>query len=142
MITDGTTKAYVFKKADSQGMWLSEGETFLGWKLESIDRRVPGCSGWDSQLTCSSTPTGKEPVSVAGRRKPRLFRLHEAQTRYPNTRADNHDGLRRLKRGARPSLSRHLTQNWRGRPLGAVEGSLLLVLVLASPVRPALHRLG
>jgi len=37
MITDGARKAYVFKRADSQGMWLSEGETLLGWKLLSID---------------------------------------------------------------------------------------------------------
>jgi hypothetical protein len=30
-------KAYIFNRSDSRGAWLSEGETILGWKVESID---------------------------------------------------------------------------------------------------------
>jgi hypothetical protein len=27
----------MFNRADSRGTWLGEGETILGWKIESID---------------------------------------------------------------------------------------------------------
>ncbi|HEY7550092.1 MAG TPA: hypothetical protein VH913_11320 [Hyphomicrobiaceae bacterium] len=37
VIMDNARKAYIFNKADSRGAWLSEGETILGWKVESID---------------------------------------------------------------------------------------------------------
>jgi hypothetical protein len=37
VIMEGARKAYIFNKADSRGLWLSEGETILGWKVESID---------------------------------------------------------------------------------------------------------
>jgi hypothetical protein len=30
-------KAYLFTKANSQGAWVSEGETFNGWTVQSID---------------------------------------------------------------------------------------------------------
>jgi hypothetical protein len=37
VIMDGAQKAYIFNKADTRGAWLAEGETILGWKVESID---------------------------------------------------------------------------------------------------------
>lgn len=37
MITNDARKAYLFNKADARGMWLSEGDTTMGWMLESID---------------------------------------------------------------------------------------------------------
>jgi hypothetical protein len=37
VIMDNARKAYIFNKADARGLWLSEGETILGWKVESID---------------------------------------------------------------------------------------------------------
>jgi hypothetical protein len=36
-IMDGTRKAYIFSKADTRGAWIAEGETILGWTVESID---------------------------------------------------------------------------------------------------------
>ena len=36
-IMEKARKAYIFKKADSRGTWLREGEVFLGWRLESVD---------------------------------------------------------------------------------------------------------
>jgi len=30
-------KAYVFGKGNTQGTWVSEGEIFLGWTVQSID---------------------------------------------------------------------------------------------------------
>ena len=30
-------KAYLFNKADAQGMWVSEGENFNGWTVQAID---------------------------------------------------------------------------------------------------------
>jgi hypothetical protein len=30
-------KAYLVNKADSQGIWASEGESFMGWTVQSID---------------------------------------------------------------------------------------------------------
>ena len=30
-------KAYVFAKGNPQGTWVSDGETFLGWTVQSID---------------------------------------------------------------------------------------------------------
>jgi hypothetical protein len=37
VIMDHAKKAYIFNKADSRGAWLSEGESMLGWQVESID---------------------------------------------------------------------------------------------------------
>jgi hypothetical protein len=37
VILEDARKAYIFNKADSRGAWLSEGESVLGWKVESID---------------------------------------------------------------------------------------------------------
>jgi hypothetical protein len=37
MISEDAKKAYVVNKANSQGQWLSEGETIMGWTLQSID---------------------------------------------------------------------------------------------------------
>jgi hypothetical protein len=37
MIANGVRKAYVFKKGDSRGAWLSEGDAVMGWKLEALD---------------------------------------------------------------------------------------------------------
>jgi len=37
VIMDEARKAYIFNKTDSRGAWLSEGESFLGWRVESID---------------------------------------------------------------------------------------------------------
>jgi hypothetical protein len=37
MITNGVRKAYVYKKGDSRGTWLSEGDAIMGWKLEALD---------------------------------------------------------------------------------------------------------
>jgi hypothetical protein len=34
---EGARKAYIVNKADSRGTWLREGETILGWKIQSID---------------------------------------------------------------------------------------------------------
>jgi hypothetical protein len=35
---DGSLKkAYLFSKGNPQGSWISEGETFLGWNVVSID---------------------------------------------------------------------------------------------------------
>jgi hypothetical protein len=31
-------KAYLFSKTDPRGTWVSEGENFLGWKVQSVDR--------------------------------------------------------------------------------------------------------
>jgi hypothetical protein len=36
MITGGVRKAYLVKKADSQGTWASEGENLMGWKVHSV----------------------------------------------------------------------------------------------------------
>jgi hypothetical protein len=37
VIMEEVKKAYIFNRSDSRGAWLSEGETILGWKVESID---------------------------------------------------------------------------------------------------------
>jgi hypothetical protein len=36
-ITDTDKKAYIFSKSDRHGTWLREGETVMGWKVESIE---------------------------------------------------------------------------------------------------------
>jgi hypothetical protein len=36
-LTSSVRKAYLLNKADSQGTWLGEGESFRGWKVQSID---------------------------------------------------------------------------------------------------------
>jgi hypothetical protein len=42
VVLDGVLKkAYLFKKGGATGSWVSEGETFMGWKVESIE---PGSS--------------------------------------------------------------------------------------------------
>ena len=38
MIKNGLSKAYLFSKAGAGGGWASEGETFQGWKVTSVDR--------------------------------------------------------------------------------------------------------
>jgi hypothetical protein len=37
VILENARKAYIFSKADSRGSWLGEGDSILGWKVESID---------------------------------------------------------------------------------------------------------
>jgi hypothetical protein len=37
MITEDAKKAYVVNKATSQGEWLSEGESIMGWTLQFVD---------------------------------------------------------------------------------------------------------
>jgi hypothetical protein len=37
LIMEETRKAYIVNKGDARGAWLSEGETILVWKVESID---------------------------------------------------------------------------------------------------------
>jgi hypothetical protein len=37
MINRGNKKAYLFSKADPRGTWVSEGEMFLGWTIQSVD---------------------------------------------------------------------------------------------------------
>lgn len=37
IISGGTKKAYLFRKADKAGSWLAEGEEIMGWKVQSID---------------------------------------------------------------------------------------------------------
>jgi hypothetical protein len=38
VVLDGVLKkAYLFKKGGATGSWVSEGETFVGWKVESIE---------------------------------------------------------------------------------------------------------
>jgi hypothetical protein len=38
VVLDGVLrKAYLFKKGGATGSWVSEGETFMGWKVESIE---------------------------------------------------------------------------------------------------------
>jgi len=39
MITDRVRKAYLVKKADSQGTWASEGENLMGWKVHSVSAK-------------------------------------------------------------------------------------------------------
>jgi hypothetical protein len=36
VIVEEVKKAYIFKKSESRGAWLSEGESILGWRVESI----------------------------------------------------------------------------------------------------------
>jgi hypothetical protein len=38
MINREARKAYLFRKLDRSGSWLSEGEEIMGWKVQSIDR--------------------------------------------------------------------------------------------------------
>jgi hypothetical protein len=37
VVVEQARKAYIFNKADQRGGWFSEGETVLGWTVESID---------------------------------------------------------------------------------------------------------
>jgi hypothetical protein len=37
MISGGTKKVYLFRKAEQAGSWLTEGEDIMGWKVQSID---------------------------------------------------------------------------------------------------------
>jgi len=37
IITPDVKKAYLFSRADARGAWASEGETFMGWTVQSID---------------------------------------------------------------------------------------------------------
>ncbi len=37
IIAPDVKKAYLFSKADSRGTWVSEGESFMGWTVQSID---------------------------------------------------------------------------------------------------------
>jgi hypothetical protein len=30
-------KAFLFSKADPRGSWLNEGESFMGWRIQSVD---------------------------------------------------------------------------------------------------------
>jgi hypothetical protein len=32
-------KVYIFSKGESQGTWINEGESFKGWKLETVDSK-------------------------------------------------------------------------------------------------------
>jgi hypothetical protein len=41
VVVEQAKKAYIFRKADQRGGWLSEGETILGWNVESIDAAAP-----------------------------------------------------------------------------------------------------
>lgn len=36
MITDALRKAYLMKKPEPHGVWVGEGEHFMGWKVQSI----------------------------------------------------------------------------------------------------------
>jgi hypothetical protein len=36
MITEVLRKAYLMKKPEPRGVWVSEGEDFMGWKVQSI----------------------------------------------------------------------------------------------------------
>lgn len=36
MVTGNIRKAYLFTKADPHGTWVDEGETFKGWKVQSV----------------------------------------------------------------------------------------------------------
>jgi hypothetical protein len=36
MISDALRKAYLMKKPEPRGIWVSEGEDFMGWKVQSI----------------------------------------------------------------------------------------------------------
>jgi hypothetical protein len=38
MVKRGLSKAYLFSRAGPGGMWASEGETFQGWRVKSIDQ--------------------------------------------------------------------------------------------------------
>jgi hypothetical protein len=38
MIKNGLSKAYLFSNAGPSGSWASEGDTFQGWKVRSVDR--------------------------------------------------------------------------------------------------------
>jgi len=37
IISEGVRKAYIRGKSDSHGSWVIEGESLIGWKVESID---------------------------------------------------------------------------------------------------------
>jgi hypothetical protein len=37
IITPDVKKAYLFNKTDSRGTWASEGDSFMGWTVQSID---------------------------------------------------------------------------------------------------------
>jgi hypothetical protein len=37
IIERGLKKAFLFSKSDPQGSWVKEGETFLGWRLHSVE---------------------------------------------------------------------------------------------------------
>jgi hypothetical protein len=36
-LTSSVRKVYLFSKADPQGTWVGEGESFKGWRVQSID---------------------------------------------------------------------------------------------------------
>jgi hypothetical protein len=37
IVVEKAKRAYIFNKVDLRGGWFSEGETMLGWKIETID---------------------------------------------------------------------------------------------------------
>jgi hypothetical protein len=37
MTNDRLRKAYLLTKTNSAGSWVGEGESFLGWKIQSVD---------------------------------------------------------------------------------------------------------
>jgi hypothetical protein len=37
MVMQGVRKAYVFRKSDPSGTWVTRGEDFMGWKIQTID---------------------------------------------------------------------------------------------------------
>jgi hypothetical protein len=40
MITEALRKAYLMKKPEPRGVWVGEGEDFMGWKVQSISASV------------------------------------------------------------------------------------------------------
>lgn len=58
MIDGDAKRAYLFNKASSQGLWLSEGETIVGWQLRSIDTMSAKLQQGGRTILLQLYPTG------------------------------------------------------------------------------------
>jgi hypothetical protein len=55
-ITDGVRKAYLFTMADPQGTWVNEGESFMGWKIASVNSTSTMLQQQDSTIKLELYP--------------------------------------------------------------------------------------
>jgi hypothetical protein len=56
MVMQGVRKAYVFRRTDPSGTWVTHGEDFMGWKIQAIDAAGIVLGNGDRKLSLKLYP--------------------------------------------------------------------------------------